>query len=141
MAIPAAWFIISWGGNTLYELRDIDAEFAVNGDTAVIPRSGVINVAPGTGTTGRIVMTGFSPLNLGPSQLGQIKLLDIKARRFAGHPFNANRDTQLWKGYCRYEGYTIRATVNGAVLFAFAFKFMTQPDVLTGTDTAPDISP
>ena len=138
MAIPAAWFIITWGDSTLEEVRDIEVEVAVDEETLIVPRGGDILPAPATGSIGRIVMTGFSEKGLLASELGQSKLMVIKKRLSRVFAFGLgwrNKDAIIWSGYCRLDRRRVQATVNGAVLFAFAFKFISKPDTTTGTET------
>jgi len=141
MAIPAAWFIITWGDSTLEEVQDIDVEVAVDEETLIVPRGGDILPAPATGSIGRMVMTGFSEKGLLASELGQSKLMVIKKRSRVFVSIGGdllgwrNRDAIIWSGYCRLDRRRVQATVNGAVLFAFAFKFISKPDATTGTET------
>ena len=112
MAIPCQGFTFTWGGQTLFEVQEM--EIAAQSELP-LGRTSIWTQAPG-----EVRLVGFSSTNLPYSDYGKRKVLQILAPR----PGAPGQSLTLLNQDCIMRDYGVRATANDAVRFAVTFMVM-----------------
>lgn len=119
MAIPCQGFTFTWGGQTLFEVQELEVDLQRG-----LPLGRTTTWTP---NLGEVRLLGFSITNLPTSEYGRRKRLVIQC------PNPAGGSITLCDVDCIYQDTNIRANANDAVRFAHVFRVMDT----TGAPTTP----
>lgn len=114
MAIPAQGCVFTWGSDTLQEIQELEIrqlreQYTFAGSRDVRGRSFYY-------VGGEMTLVGLSVAGLKQSKIGQWQPMKITTR------VSLTQRQVLFDGWAQYASSNIRASVNGAVRFAYQFK-------------------
>jgi hypothetical protein len=114
MAIPAQGCVFTWGTSTVQEIQELELRPTREQATFAGSRTS----AGGTFFyIGReMTLVGFSVSGLEQNKIGQWQQLKITVR------VSPTQKQVLYQGWSQYLSSSIRASVNGAVQFAYQFR-------------------
>ena len=114
MAIPAQGCVFTWGSNTLQEIQELElrpvretVSFAGSRDSGSRSFSYI---------GGEMTLVGFSSAGLEHYKIGQWGIMIVTVR------VSPTQRQILHNGYAQYASANIRASVNGALQFAYQFR-------------------